>query len=482
MIAAAPALELHAIHKRFGAVSALTDVSMSVKPGSVHALLGENGAGKSTLVRVAFGLVQPDAGEIELDGLTQRFERPADAIAKGIGMVHQHFSLVPALTCVENVALGGRGRFDPGAAAVRLVNVAREAGLPVDPLARAGDLSVAARQRLEILKALVRGARILMLDEPTAVLTPDEASELLGWLRRYVTSGGSVVLITHRLREALAVADDVTVLRRGRGVSARAAGELSAAQLAAAMVGSAAERAGDAHAPPAASERTVVSVRDISIAIDGAQVGVRHVSFELRAGEIVGLAAVEGAGQRALLLALARRVVPIEGTIEGPPASEIAFIPEDRHRDALALDHTLTENLALRGLGARGGIMPWRTMRRRMTELLARADIRAPGPDTPVRHLSGGNQQRLILAREMESAVSLVVAENPTRGLDVNATATVHARLRAAAAGGAAVVLHSSDLDEVATLATRILVVHRGTVRDVGLDRDRIGRAMLGAE
>lgn len=486
MSAAAPALELRAIHKRFGAVNALYDVSMSVRPGTVHALLGENGAGKSTLVRVAFGLVHPDAGEIAIHGIARRFQRPADAIAAGIGMVHQHFSLVPAMTSVENVSLGGSGRFDPRAAAARLMDVARDAGLAVDPLARAGELSVAARQRLEIIKALAKGARVLMLDEPTAVLAPAESQELLAWLRRYVASGGSVVLITHRLREALAVADEVTVLRRGRLVSSsRDARDLSASELAAEMVGSAEERTVDAASPaesPESLSRTVVRAHELTIAIDGAHADVHRASFELRAGEIVGLAAVEGAGQRALLLALAHRIVPLDGAIEGPPVSEIAFIPEDRHRDALALDHSLTENLALRGLGARRGLMPWRDMRRRMTGLLASADIRAPGPETPVRHLSGGNQQKLVLAREMESAVTLVVAENPTRGLDVHATALVHARLRAAAGRGAAVVVHSTDLDEVTALATRVLVLHRGIVRDVGLDRDRIGRAMLGAE
>ena len=479
-------LALRAVHKRFGPVQALDGATLIVRPGTVHAMLGENGAGKSTLVRIAFGLVRPDAGTMEIDGTTRRFPHSAAAIAAGIGMVHQHFSLVPAMTAAENVALGGHGRFDPARAAETLRAVAASAGLAIDPEARVDELPVAAQQRLEILKALVRGARLLMLDEPTAVLAPREIDELMAWLRRFVAEGNAAVLITHKLREALAVADEVTVLRRGRTVLTRPARETSAEELAAAMVGASTMPTHDAaprpmhlasfdDAPPVA-DASALELRDArGVAV------LRETSFALRRGEIVGVAAVEGSGQHELLRALAGRLAPAGGTLRTPPAAQIAFVPEDRHRDALALDFALDENVALRGAGARRGAMRWDRIRERTSALLAEHDVRASGARAPARTLSGGNQQKLVLARELADDPALVVAENPTRGLDIHATAQVHARLREASRRGAAVLVYSTDLDEVLALAGRMLVLHAGRLRELPPDRERVGRAMLGA-
>lgn len=499
---AAPALALRALRKRFGATLALDGASLEVTTGTVHALLGENGAGKTTLVRAAFGLVRADEGEVLLDGLPRRFRSAADAIDAGVGMVHQHFSLVPALTAAENVALGGRGPFHPRVAAERLTRVAEEAGLAVDPWARVEDMSVAAQQRLEILKALARGARVLILDEPTAVLAPAEADELLAWLRRYVARGHAAVLITHKLREAVAAADAVTVLRRGRTVLARAAAGARVEELAAAMVGAGdgSEVSTTVGGPPpndtmheeavrtfttfphVASERpaAIVEARRATVLDERGHVILRDLAFVLHRGEIVGVAAVEGAGQHALLRALARRLPTSD--LSGPPAESIAFVPEDRHRDAVALEMNIVENVALRGAGARRGIVPWRRLAERSTRLVAAFDVRGPGVRAPVSALSGGNQQKLVLARELSGGAALVVAENPTRGLDVHATAQVHARLREARDAGAAVVVYSTDLDEVLQLATRVLVVHAGQVRELPPERERVGRAMLGAE
>ena len=510
-----PSLALREVHKRFGAVVALDGAGLDVAPGTVHALLGENGAGKTTLVRIAFGLVRADAGAMLVDGVARRFRSSADAIAAGIGMVHQHFSLVPAMTAAENAALGGRGLFHPREAAARLARVAGEAGLRVDPDARVEEMSVAAQQRLEIVKALARGARVLILDEPTAVLAPAESDELLAWLRRFASAGGAAVLITHKLREALAVADDVTVLRRGRTVLTRPARGLDAAELAAAMVGPA---SGDEVAvvleadqidstttiggpPPTAKVAPIArstitdpalvgseglapaTVRARHVTLRGARgvLAIRDATFTVDAGEIVGVAAVEGAGQHELLRALAGRQHPTHGELMVPDAELIAFIPEDRHCDAVALELSLTENVALRGAGRRRGLVRWREMARHASALVARHDVRAAGASVPMSTLSGGNQQKLVLARELSEVPALVVAENPTRGLDVHATAQVHARLREARDGGAAVVVYSTDLDEVLQLATRVLVVHAGVVSEHPPERERVGRAMLGA-
>jgi simple sugar transport system ATP-binding protein len=485
------ALSLTAITRRFGAFTALDDASLEVRAGTLHAVLGENGAGKTTLMRIAFGMLAPDAGTVRVFGAARRFASPAEAIAAGVGMVHQHFSLVPAMTVAENVALGRRGRYDAREAAARVRRLGEQTGLVLDPDARVADLGVAAQQRLEIVKALARDARLLILDEPGAVLTPDESRELLGWLRRYVAGGATAVLITHKLRDALGHADEVTVLRRGATVHAGPAATSSEASLAAAMLGrgadggAVAEVTGTAAGPRRSGAEAEVRVRARGLALRDARgvATVRDATFEVRAGEIVGVAAVEGSGQRELLRALAGRIAPAAGTLAIPP--RVAFVPEDRHHDALLLDGTLTENLALLGAGARRGRVGWRALGRRAGDLVARFDVRGGSASAPARALSGGNQQKFVVARELAGDAAglppLVVAENPTRGLDIRATAAVHARLREARDGGAAVVVHSSDLDEVLALSDRVLVVYDGRVTAAPTDRDTVGRAMLGA-
>lgn len=497
-------LELDGLHKRFGQVEALAGASLRVRPGTVHALLGENGAGKSTLMRIAFGMLRPDAGRLVVNGTEARFASSADALAQGIGMVHQHFTLVPAMTVAENVALGMRGRYDARATAERVRTLAARTGLPLDPEARVEALPVGAQQRLEIVKALARDVRLLILDEPTAVLAPHEVDELLRWVRRFADDGHAVVLITHKLREALAVSDDVTVLWRGRTVLAGAATERTEDALVAAMVGAEAVR-GPASTPlaeespratrvgPPHGERAVVaSLRAVHVTDARGTTLLRDASLDVRQGEIVGIAAVEGSGQRELLRLLAGRLRPTRGEVTIP--GDVAFVPEDRHVDAMALDMSLTENVALRGLSRRRGRMPWRALGASTDALIARFDVRAPGAATSARSLSGGNQQKLVLARELAAEgtsgggldldrhPALVVVENPTRGLDIRATASVQERLRGARDAGCAVVVYSSDLDEVMALADRVLVLHAGQVTAVHpATREAVGRAMLGA-
>lgn len=471
----APALELRGVSKRFGSTVALDGVDFTVAVGQVHALLGENGAGKSTAMRVAYGLTTADAGTTRVFGQEMTRHSVPAAVMAGLGMVHQHLSLVPTLTAAESLALGGRGLFKQHEAEAALRSVSHASGLAVDPAAIIGDLSLVEQQRLEILKALARNARVLILDEPTAVLAPSESDELLQWLRGFADGGGSVVLVTHKLREAMAIADVVTVLRRGRVVLAVAAKATSEDQLARAMFP---ETTATAVSVPAAPGATVARLAGADIA--GARgTAVRDASFELRRGEIAGVAAIEGAGQRELLNALAGLTGVEKGTIELP--ERIALIPANRARDAAVGEFTLAENVALHGLARRRGLMPWRAIESNTAALIQRFSIAAPSHGVPLRSLSGGNQQRLVVARELEHEVDLVIADNPTRGLDLRASAFVHEQIRLAAARGAAVVVHSGDLDELLALATRVLVVFHGDVRAMGLDRDAISRAMVGA-
>jgi simple sugar transport system ATP-binding protein len=494
-----PALELRDVVRRFGDVTALDGASLTVRARTLHALLGENGAGKTTLMRVAFGMLPPDAGTLRVDGAERRFHSPADALRAGIGMVHQHFTIVPAMSVAENVALGRTGRYDTREAVARVRRVADETGLALDPHARADSLGVAAQQRLEIVKALSRDVRTLVLDEPTAVLTPAEARELLAWLRRFVDAGHAVVLITHKLRDALDFADDVTVLRRGRTAGALPAAGATQETLAELMLGEASPTVAAEELDPGGGHRAtrppsptntppVFRARDLSVADARGIVRVRGATFDVHPGEIVGIAAVEGAGQHELLRALAGRLAPAAGTLERP--ATVGFVPEDRHRDALLLDASLAENVALRGLGRRRGLMRWRALARHTAALLHRFDVRAPGgsPDARAAALSGGNQQKLVVARELAGdadgstgAPAALVAENPTRGLDIRATAAVHQRLREARDAGAAVVVYSSDLDEVLLLADRVLAMYAGLLTPAPLDREALGRAMLGA-
>ncbi len=483
------ALALSGISKSYGNVAVLHDVSLQVRPGTVHALLGENGAGKTTLMRVAFGLVAGDAGDVEIEGVRVSEHTPAHAIARGLGMVHQHFSLVAAMTVTENVALGNHGGFTAATVAEQIRTVGERTGLTLDPHARVRDLPVSAQQRCEIVKALARDARVLILDEPTAVLAPDEAQALLRWVREFAAQHPShaVVLITHKLRDALAVADDVTVLRRGTRVASGLASTFTEVSLADAMLGPT-ERtpAIEAEVMPRVRPHTdSVGAHHVVLQADAVTVhdnrGVARVhsaSFNVRAGEIVGLAAVEGSGQTELLRAVAGLREVASGRLHRPP--DVGFVPEDRHGDALLLDASLTENYALRDAGSRRGRVPWREIAARTAAVLARRDVRANGPHINARTLSGGNQQKFVLARALEDTPPALVIENPTRGLDFRATAAVHDALHDARDAGIAILFYSSDLDEVLTLADRVLVLHNGVLRQVPREREGVGRAMLG--
>ena len=462
---------------------ALDGAGLVVRPGTVHALLGENGAGKTTLMHIAAGLVRMDAGAVQVGGRDINVSSPLVARKAGIGMVHQHFTLVPAMTVAENLALGGSGLRRARVMAERVDRIAAATGLQLDPHAVVESLPVSAQQRVEIAKALVRDATVLILDEPTAVLAPPEIEDLLRWLRAFADRGGAVVLITHKLREAISVANDVSVLRRGRVTFTGAAVTASTEQLTTAMIGAADIGTVVATATQSLGTTAVFDARNITVAHQDGRVAIRDATFVVRAGEIVGIAAVEGAGQHALLRALAGRYSLIGGVLKQP--RNVGFVPEDRERDAVMLDRSLADTVALRGAGERRGRIAWPAMRARCDELIHAYDVRARDSHTLVRELSGGNQQRLVLARELETtwdcpAPGALVAENPTRGLDLRACAAVHQRLRIACAGGAAVVVYSSDLDELMSLATRVLVIFNRQVRDVPLARDTIGRAMLG--
>jgi len=485
-----PALALEGISKRFGAVQALRDVSLRVEPGTIHALLGENGAGKTTLMHVAFGLVSSNTGSVYVDSARVEIRSPADAIAIGLGMVHQHFSLVPAMTVAENLALGGHGVLRTREMVDTVRHIADLTGFALDPSARVENLSIGAQQRVEIAKALARQARILILDEPTAVLAPSEAEDLLRWIRRFADAGHAVVLITHKLSEALAVADHVTVLRHGRVVYDDAAARSSVHGLTAAMLGTDALASTEYVRAGGTAGAAVFVAKGVTIRDERGTLRLRDASFVVHEREILGVAGVEGAGQHELLRALAGRAKVDAGVIERPP--RVGFVPEDRHRDAVLLDRSLTDNVALRDAARRRGRMPWAAIRAKTQNLMSEFDVRAPSRNVPLRSLSGGNQQKLVVAREMGTGdraapargahpVAALVVENPTRGLDVRATADVHARLRMARDQGAAIVLYSSDLDEVLALASRMIVLHGGELREMPLDRHAVGRAMLGA-
>jgi ABC-type uncharacterized transport system ATPase subunit len=482
---AAVALELLGISKHFGPVRAVDDVSFSARSGSVHALLGENGAGKTTLMRVAYGLLRPDRGAVRLFGRPVVDHSVRAAMRAGIGMVHQHLSLVPTLTAVENLALGRRGLFRPGDVRAELATLSLKSGLRVEPDAVVGDMSIVEQQRLEILKALARDARVLILDEPTSGLAPGEIAELLRWVREFASSGGTVILVTHRLREALDVADDVTVLRRGRlaHVAARPSDTGSARptidELVRTIFADAPESTPARLSSPSGGD-TVLTLEGVAVVDGRGRSRVRSATLRAQRGEIVGIAAVEGSGHRELLRVIAGLTEPSAGRATMPRRT--AVVPAERLRDALISEFTLVENVALHGAGDRRGVMPWKSLSDATDALIHRYGIVAPSASAPARALSGGNQQRLVLARELSRELDLVVADDPTRGLDLRASAFVHQQLREVAARGAAVVVYTSDMDELLSLATRFLVVFDGTVREVRPDRDAIGRAMLGGQ
>jgi simple sugar transport system ATP-binding protein len=479
----AASARLTGIVRRFGRVLALDRAELDVRPAEVHAVLGENGAGKSTLLGILGGMLRPDEGRVEIGGSEVVLRSPRDAWARGVGLVHQHFTLVPALTVLENLALGQRSaaggwRIPYERVRRTALDLMRRTGLEVRLDGRVEELGVGERQRIEILKTLLRDPPVLALDEPTAVLTPGEVESR------------AVILVAHKIDEVLSVADRVTVLRYGRTVLSGARGEVDAPTLIAAMVGDDrnvddavettgrwAVRSGE---PIATLEDVIVHDTSGRRALDGVSLGVRR-------GEIVGVAGVEGNGQRELALVLAGRRPPDEGTARLPAG--IGFIPQDRAREGLIGDFDLVENVALAlhddDRFGRGPLLDWGKVRMRAEEVRSRFGIRAPAVDTVARALSGGNQQRLVVGRELALASDLLVAENPTRGLDVAATAFVHAELRrlTRAEDGAGVVLVSTDLDEVFELADRMLVMARGRLVAAPTKhptRGEIGRLMLG--
>jgi len=476
------ALELRGISKRFGNLQALSNVSLVLRPGTVHALLGENGAGKSTLMRIAFGMIKPNAGQIRIDGNVVHLRSPRSAIRAGIGMVHQHFMLVPAMTVAENIELGGRGFFDARRSAARIRQLVEETGLILDPLARADSLSVAGQQRLEIVKALAHHARVLILDEPTAVLAPAEAQELLTLIRRLVQTGRSIVLITHKLQDAERFADDVSVLRDGKLVLSSPVADVTVESLARSMLGP--ERTTNRTQGPTEQRQQhtsitpVIRLEHVDVQRKSSPKDLRNISLEIRPGEIVGVAALDGAAAD-LLRVIAGRYKPAAGKLITP--IRIGFVPEDRQRDALVGDFNVSENFALRDSGQRRGRMPWPRLRREANALIDSFDIRAQSIDTLARELSGGNQQKLVLARELSDNPAALIAENPTWGLDIQATAEIHSRLRAAALDGCAVLFYSSDIDELVDLADRVFVIRDGSLTDVERGAEAIGNALLGS-
>ncbi len=473
----APALELRGIVRSFGEVVALRGAGLVVRRGTVHALLGENGAGKTTLVRVASGMLSPTAGELLIEGAPRRFSSPAAAIAAGVGTVQQHPTNIGAMPVWENVLLGGAGVLNPAIARSDIRALAKRLGFSLDPDALVSDLPVASQQRLEILKAIHRNARLLMLDEPTAILAPEESAELYAWLRSFANSGGTAVVVTHKLDEARRFTDELTVLRAGLTVLQGQSSSTSVEALTRAMIGEAIKE--PAPRSPTTPGEVVLRAHAMNLVDHRRVTVIRDASFEVRAGEIVGVAGIEGSGHHQLLLAVAGRYSVHSGTLDTP--STVSFVPEDRHRHGIVLSFTLTENMAISGAGIRRGLLRWEDLTTKARRLIERYDVRATGPSSLLRELSGGNQQKFVLARELGTDPKVVVAENPTRGLDVRATAFVREQLRYAANRGAAVMLYSSDLDELLEVADRIIVVHAGAVSDAPLDRERIGAAMLGA-
>jgi general nucleoside transport system ATP-binding protein len=491
---------MHGITKRFPGVVANEDVHFEARVGEVHALLGENGAGKTTLSNVLTGLYRPDEGEIELYGEPAHFHSPRDALDAGICMVHQHFRLVDPFSVAENVLLGdhrGEGRrvfVHPPAIERRVAELGEAYSLAVDPHARMWQLSIGEQQRVEILKALYRDARILIMDEPTAVLTPQEADALFATLRSMAGEGRTVIFISHKLHEVMAVADRVTVLRGGRTVATVEAADATLRSLAALMVGrevDAVRRTVPEHAPGVVA----LDVEGISARGDRGGEALRNVSLRVRAGEIVGVAGVAGNGQRELAETVSGMRSPSAGTIEvagralrrGDPraaiAAGVAHVPEDRLGTGLAPSLSITRNAVMKTYRSPplswGPVLRLRRMADIARSLITRYDVKAPGPETPVRNLSGGNLQKLVLGREFQGDPIVLIAAQPTRGLDVGAIETVHGYLREAAADGVAVLMISEDLDEILALADRVAVMYEGAI--VGeLDASAAGSEEIG--
>jgi simple sugar transport system ATP-binding protein len=487
-------LELRGITKRFGSLVANDHIELVVEPGEIHCLLGENGAGKSTLMNVLYGLYQPDEGEILVDGSPVRFDGPGDAVAAGIGMVHQHFMLVPVFTVAENVMLGyehtrALGLLDRSAARQRVQELSGAFGFDVDPDALVEDIPVGVQQRVEIIKALSRDAKVLILDEPTAVLTPQETDELMRIMRGLRDGGTSIVFITHKLREVRAVADRITVIRRGAVVGQASAGT-SEADLASMMVGRAVDLV--VEKKPAELGDPALVLDHVRLVDDLGHLCVDDVSFDVRAGEIVAVAGVQGNGQTELVeavMGLAEGV--LTGSIRlkdlelvGTPTEEIlshvGYVPEDRSHDGLVASFSLAENLVLDQVPAYSarGTLRLGAIRDMAASLVEQFDVRTQGIGYPASSLSGGNQQKLVMARALSRPIDLLLASQPTRGVDVGSIEFLHERMVTERDQGTAVLIVSTELDEVLALADRVVVMYRGRV--VGVVGPDTSRHVLG--
>ncbi len=497
-------LELRGITKRFGQLVANNSINLVVQSGEIHALLGENGAGKSTLMNVLYGLYQADEGEILLDDQVQKFAGPGDAMAAGIGMVHQHFMLIPVFTVAENVALGNEptsalGTLNLAEARKRVVEISDRFGFNVDPDALVEDLPVGVQQRVEIIKALSRDAKVLVLDEPTAVLTPQETDELMAIMRQLAKSGTSIVFITHKLREVKEVADKITVIRLGQVVG-DASPEASTSELASLMVGREVDLTVKKRQATPGEE--VLRVENISVLDDRNQRAVNGVSFIVQRGEILAIAGVQGNGQTEL----AEAILGLRPVIKGSGAiaikdqyrksqasvrdvleSGVGFIPEDRKKDGLVSEFTIAENLMLdasyKSVFTKGLNINFAARKKIARELVERFDVRTPSADHLAGKLSGGNQQKVVVARELHRDVDLLIASQPTRGVDVGSIEFIHEQLVAERDAGKAVILISTELDEVLALADRIAVMYRGQI--VGIvgpetSREQLGKMMAG--
>ena len=497
-----PLLEMRGITKRYPGVVANDGISLDVRPGEIHALLGENGAGKSTLMKILYGMAMPDEGEILLDGHPVDIDGPNDAIRRGISMVHQHFMLVPTLSVAENILLGDEPMRDPilldrRAAHTRIRELGQFFGFEVDPDVKVGSLSVGWQQRVEILKALYRQANILVLDEPTAVLTPQETREIFAVLRRLTSElGTAVIFISHKLYEVLDIADRITVIRRGRVVGERIPAETDEDDLAELMVGREVQLTVDrGESKPGA---TTLAVSGLTVRDDRGQDVVHEVDFEVRAGEIFGIAGVAGNGQDELVEAILG-LRPVHGgsiTLDGrtvtgasPRAlhrAGIGFVPADRHRFGLVLSFPLTDNLCLNDYYhapyARGGVRDEAAIASNARRLIDEYDVRTPSSTVDAGTLSGGNQQKVVVAREFDGELRLLVLDQPTRGLDVGSIEFIHRRTIERRDRGVAVLLVSAELDEVLELSDRIGVMYRGRIVAVldarSSDRETVGLLM----
>ncbi|MEY3587074.1 MAG: hypothetical protein RJB32_370 [Actinomycetota bacterium] len=497
-------LELRGITKRFGQLVANDHIDLTVNPGEIHALLGENGAGKSTLMNVLYGLYTADEGQILLDDEVQKFSGPGDAMAAGIGMVHQHFMLIPVFTVAENVALGNEptsalGTLNLAKARARVIEISDRFGFNVDPDALVEDLPVGVQQRVEIIKALSRDAKVLVLDEPTAVLTPQETDELMAIMRQLAKSGTSIVFITHKLREVKEVADRITVIRLGKVVGS-ASPEDSTSELASMMVGREVDLTVSKKSAEPGAE--VIRLENINVLDDRNQRAVRGVSLKVHAGEILAIAGVQGNGQTELAEALLglRPVMRGMGAIAikdqylkaQPSVREVlemgvGFIPEDRKKDGLVSEFSVAENLMLdasyKSEFTKGLSINFSSRKRIAKDLISRFDVRTPSAEALAGKLSGGNQQKVVVARELYRNVDLLIASQPTRGVDVGSIEFIHEQIVAERDAGKAVILISTELDEVLALADRIAVMYRGEI--VGIvppttSREQLGKMMAG--